>query len=73
MKFAKSKMTPAERALLEQFKKNYGIYEQGDATEEAEEKAAELMKSREGLTHAQALDEVLRADPALAKLYEAEG
>ena len=45
---------------------------QGGAVKEAEAKAAELMKSKNGLTWAQAIDEVLQADPALAERYEKE-
>lgn len=45
---------------------------QGGAVKEAETKAAELMKSKNGLTWAQAIDEVLKADPALAERYEKE-
>lgn len=39
---------------------------------EADAKAVELMKSRAGLTKAQALDEVLQADPELAERCEKE-
>ena len=42
------------------------------AVKETESKALELMKSRKGLTMAQAIDEVLQADPELAKRYETE-
>ena len=45
---------------------------QGGAVKETEAKAAELMKSKNGLTWAQAIDEVLQADPDLAKRYETE-
>lgn len=42
------------------------------AVQEAESKAAELMKSKTGLTRAQALDQVLSADPELAERFENE-
>lgn len=45
----------------------------GGAWAEADVKASELMKSKEGLTKAQALDEVLMSDPALAERCEKEG
>ena len=45
----------------------------GSAWAEADVKAVELMKSKTGLTKAQALDEVLMADPALAERCEKEG
>lgn len=44
----------------------------GGAVKETESKALELMKSRKDLTMAQAIDEVLQADPELAKRYETE-
>ena len=39
---------------------------------EAEMKASEIMKSKTGLTKAQALDEVFMADPGLAERCEKE-
>ncbi len=45
---------------------------QGGAVKETETKAAELMKSKNGLTWAQAIDEVLQADHDLAMRYETE-
>lgn len=45
---------------------------EGGAWAEAEAKAVELMKSKNGLTRAEAIDEVLMADPALAKRCEEE-
>lgn len=53
-------------------KSGTGAPAQGGAVKEAETKAAELMKSKSGLTWAQALDEVLQGDPELAKRYEKE-
>lgn len=53
-------------------KSGHGGNVEGGAWAEAEVKAVELMKSREGLSKSQALDEVLRADPALAKRCEEE-
>lgn len=44
----------------------------GSAWAEAEAKAAELMKSKTGLSKAQALDEVLMANPGLAEKCEKE-
>lgn len=44
----------------------------GSAWAEAEAKAAELMKSKTGLSKAQALDEVLMANPELAEKCEKE-
>lgn len=44
----------------------------GSAWAEAEAKAVELMKSKAGLSKAQALDEVLMADPELAEKCEKE-
>ncbi|MDE7313586.1 MAG: hypothetical protein K2N87_18515 [Eubacterium sp.] len=44
----------------------------GSAWAEAEAKAVELMKSRTGLSKAQALDEILMADPELAAKCEKE-
>lgn len=48
-----------------------GMLEKG-AWNEAETKAAELMKSKIGLTKAQAMDEVFQADPELAARCEKE-
>ena len=48
-----------------------GVLEKG-AWSEAETKAAELMKSKIGLTKAQAMDEVFQADPELAARCEKE-
>lgn len=53
-------------------KSGTGSAQQGGALKEAESKAAELMKSKNGLTWAQAIDQVLQADPELAKRYEKE-
>lgn len=44
----------------------------GHAWETADRRAVELMKSKTGITKAQALDEVLSADPELAKKCEEE-
>lgn len=49
-----------------------GTMERGGAVKEAEAKAAELMKSRKGMTRQQAIDQVLQEDPELAKRYEEE-
>ena len=49
-----------------------GAMERGGAVKEAEAKAAELMKSRKGMTRQQAIDQVLQEDPELAKRYEEE-
>lgn len=48
-----------------------GVLEKG-AWSEAETKAAELMKSKIGLTKAQAMDEIFQADPELAARCEKE-
>ena len=53
-------------------KSGHGSNVEGGAWAEAEVKAVELMKSRAGLSKSQALDEVLQADPALAKRCEEE-
>lgn len=53
-------------------KSGHGGSTEGGAWAEAETKAVELMKSRAGLTKAQALDEVLMTDPALAERCEKE-
>ncbi len=52
-------------------KSGEGVLEKG-AWNEAETKAAELMKSKIGLTKAQAMDEVFQADPELAARCEKE-
>ena len=44
----------------------------GSAWAEADAKATELMKSKEGLSKAQALDEVFLANPELAEKCEKE-
>lgn len=59
-------------AFAEIGKSGTGAPAQGGVEKEVEAKAAELMKSKHGLTRAQAIDEVLQADPALAKRYEEE-
>ena len=53
-------------------KSGNGATQQGGAVKEVETKAGELMKSKNGLTFAQAIDAVLQADPELAKRYETE-
>ena len=53
-------------------KSGTGSAAQGGAVKEVETKAQELMKSKNGLTFAQAIDEVLQADADLAKRYEME-
>lgn len=53
-------------------KSGHGGSTEGGAWAEAETKAVELMKSRAGLTKAQALDEVLMTDPSLAERCEKE-
>ena len=53
-------------------KSGNGTTAQGGAVKEVETKAAELMKSKSGLTMAQAIDAVLMGDPELAKRYETE-
>lgn len=53
-------------------KSGHGGSADGGAWAEAETKAVELMKSKTGLTKAQAIDEVLMADPALAERCEKE-
>lgn len=53
-------------------KSGHGGSTEGGAWAEAETKAVELMKSRAGLTKAQALDEVFMTDPALAERCEKE-
>lgn len=45
----------------------------GSAWAQAEAKTTEVMKSKPGLTKAQAMDEVFQADPELAKRCEEEG
>lgn len=49
-----------------------GTVARGGAVKEVEAKAAELMKSKAGLTRAQAIDRVLMEDPELAERYETE-
>ncbi len=51
-------------------KSGHGGSADGGAWAEAETKAVELMKSKTGLTKAQAIDEVLMADPALVERCE---
>ena len=58
-------------AFSEIGKSGHGSTE-GRAWAEAEAKAAELMKSKTGLSKAQALDEVLMANPELAEKCEKE-
>lgn len=53
-------------------KSGSGLTAQGGAVKEVETKAAELMKSKAGLTKAQAIDQILMADAELAKRYETE-
>lgn len=53
-------------------KSGHGGSTDGGAWAEAETKAVELMKSKAGLTKAQAIDEVLMSDPALAERCEKE-
>lgn len=53
-------------------KSGHGGSADGGAWAEAETKAVELMKSKTGLTKAQAIDEVLMADPALVERCEKE-
>lgn len=53
-------------------KSGHGGVTDGGAWAEAEVKAVELMKSRTGLSKAQALDEVLAANPELAERCEKE-
>ena len=53
-------------------KSGHGGSEAGGAWQEAEVKAVEVMKSKPGLTKEQALDEVFKADPALAEKCEKE-
>ncbi|MDE6905553.1 MAG: hypothetical protein K2P76_11605 [Lachnospiraceae bacterium] len=53
-------------------KSGHGGSADGGAWAEAETKAVELMKSKAGLTKAQAIDEVLMSDPALAERCEKE-
>lgn len=53
-------------------KSGSGASGMGGAVKEAETKAAELMKSKGGMTREQAIDQILQADPELAKRYETE-
>ncbi|MCI8692623.1 MAG: hypothetical protein HFH91_07770 [Lachnospiraceae bacterium] len=59
-------------AFSEIGKSGHGGTADGGAWAEAEVKAVELMKSKTGLSKAQALDEVLAADPELAARCEKE-
>ena len=54
-------------------KSGYGGISDGGAWAEAEIKAVELMKSRTGLSKAQALDEIFTTNPELAERCEKEG
>lgn len=54
-------------------KSGHGGTVDGGAWAEADAKAVELMKSKTGLTKAQALDEVFLSDPVLAERCEKEG
>lgn len=60
-------------AFSEIGKSGHGETTDGEAWAEADAKAVELMKSKPSLTKNQALDEVLMADPELAKKCEEEG
>lgn len=59
-------------AFSEIGKSGHGGTGDGSAWAEADAKAVELMKSKTGLSKAQALDEVFMADPELAKRCEKE-
>ncbi len=67
-----AKATVEKSGVFDEIGKTGNGAKQGGAVKEAETKAAELMKSKNGLTFAQAVDEVLQADPDLAKRYEME-
>lgn len=54
-------------------KSGHGGVADGSAWAEADAKAVELMKSKAGLSKAQALDEVFVSDPGLAERCEKEG
>lgn len=60
-------------AFSEIGKSGHGETTDGAAWAEADAKAIELMKSKTGLTKAQALDEVFIAEPELAEKCEKEG
>ena len=60
-------------AFSEIGKSGHGGSAGDSAWAEAEAKATELMKSKSGLSKAQALDEILMADPVLAERCEKEG
>lgn len=60
-------------AFSEIGKSGHGELADGAAWAEANAKAIELMKSKTGLTKAQALDEVFMAEPELAEKCEKEG
>lgn len=60
-------------AFSEIGKCGHGESADGAAWAEADAKAVELMKSKTGLTKAQALDEVFMAEPELAEKCEKEG
>ncbi len=64
-------MVEKSGAFTEIGKSGHGSNE-GGAWAEAEAKAAEIMKSKTGISKAQALDEVLMADPGLAERCEKE-
>lgn len=64
-------MVEKSGAFSELGKSGHGSNE-GGAWAEAEAKAAEIMKSKTGISKAQALDEVLMADPGLAERCEKE-
>lgn len=64
-------MVEKSGAFSEIGKSGHGSNE-GGAWAEAEAKAAEIMKSKTGISKAQALDEVLMADPGLAERCEKE-
>lgn len=59
-------------AFSEIGKSGHGGAADGSAWAEADAKAVELMKSRTGISKAQALDEVLMANPELAARCEKE-
>ena len=60
-------------AFSEIGKSSHGELADGAAWAEADAKAIELMKSKTGLTKAQALDEVFMTEPELAEKCEKEG
>lgn len=70
-----TKETVEKSGAFSEVGKSGGATNAGNSTgawAEAETKAAEIMKSKAGITKAQALDQVLMADPALAKRCEEE-